>query len=380
MLSGGLDSSSIVCLAAKNFAREQKSPLLTASLVYEDGEEDESFYIDAVNKKAGHVSPLRIDASHVAAFSELDKTLTASGRPPFSLNGATASLLIDETDRGGKVRVLLDGSGGDEVISRGANYLVELAQQGNVFALWKEINPASLNAKRTNRAEIFRTLLLKHSPLMGPLRSLKKASLGGSSNNDGVPSWAPFVRGSARCLEAQEYYEPALKREGLTRQLSYGQREHLRELLDTRQAFSLEMLDHQSAHSNLEIRYPFWDQDLAEFCVRLPSSEKWRDGFGRSILRRGLADDLPKVVAERRDKFNFARRFVKSLRAGDGLQRMSVVLHEKAGLIDPYVNVDFFRTVLADFKDERPAVNIQNLYALWRVTMLSAWLESRQSV
>jgi len=54
------------------------------------------------------------------------------------------------------------------------------------------------------------------------------------------------------------------------------------------------------------------------------------------------------------------------------------VVYEKAGLIDPYVNVEYFRTVLADFKDERPAESIQNLYALWRLTMLSAWLESRQ--
>ncbi|MFC2950293.1 asparagine synthase-related protein [Marinicaulis aureus] len=376
MLSGGLDSSSIVCLAAKTAAKEQKNPLLTASLVYGYGEgEDESFYIDAVNRKAGHVSPLRIDASHVAAFGEVDKALTAFGRPPFSLNCATASLLIDETDQDGRVRILLDGSGGDEVVSRGANYLVELAQQGNVLALWKEIDPDSLGAKRTNRTEIFRTLMLKHSPLTGPLRSIKKMALGGTRCDGGVLSWAPFLRGPARCLEAPERYEPALIRE----RLSYGQQEHLRELLDARQALSLEMLDHQSAHSHLEVRYPFWDQDLVEFCVGLPSREKWRDGFGRSILRRGLADDLPKEVAERRDKYNFAGRFLSSLRAADGLQRMSAVLYEKAGLVDPYVNVEYFRTVLANFKDEQSAVSIQNLYALWRVTMLSAWLESRQS-
>ena len=53
---------------------------------------------------------------------------------------------------------------------------------------------------------------------------------------------------------------------------------------------------------SLESRVPFLDYRLVEFCLGLPVDLKIRGGETKLILRRALADLLPRAVLDRRDK------------------------------------------------------------------------------
>lgn len=66
--------------------------------------------------------------------------------------------------------------------------------------------------------------------------------------------------------------------------------------------FASQIHDSLAKSMGIEARHPFHDQDLVEFCLRLPYEQRLRFGWTRWILRRALASDLPASVRYRLDK------------------------------------------------------------------------------
>jgi len=58
------------------------------------------------------------------------------------------------------------------------------------------------------------------------------------------------------------------------------------------------------AHS-LEARVPFLDYRLVEFCLRLPGDYKFRNGFGKALLRHAVRGDVPADILQNRKKLGF---------------------------------------------------------------------------
>ncbi len=94
---------------------------------------------------------------------------------------------------------------------------------------------------------------------------------------------------------------------------------------------------------------------LIEFCLALPSDEKLRDGYSRSVMRRALLDLLPAKVAWRANKSN--------LTAPQGLFLSS----------DP----ERTQSLLADLGPAERFIDAAALRALWdRRASLSEWEEA----
>lgn len=53
---------------------------------------------------------------------------------------------------------------------------------------------------------------------------------------------------------------------------------------------------------SLETRAVFLDNDLVEFCQKLPNRFKFRDGSGKYLLKKAMADILPKDIISRPKK------------------------------------------------------------------------------
>ncbi|UZE58459.1 asparagine synthase C-terminal domain-containing protein [Aeromonas veronii] len=73
--------------------------------------------------------------------------------------------------------------------------------------------------------------------------------------------------------------------------------------------FSVPYLTHYEDRMSMawarEVRLPFLDFRLVEFCLRLPENMKIRNGWTKYILREALNDLLPKSIAWRKDKQGF---------------------------------------------------------------------------
>lgn len=63
--------------------------------------------------------------------------------------------------------------------------------------------------------------------------------------------------------------------------------------------FILEVADKAAADYSIEVRYPFFDKRLVEFCLALPSDQKFSQGWIRIIHRRALDSIMPREIAWR---------------------------------------------------------------------------------
>jgi len=73
---------------------------------------------------------------------------------------------------------------------------------------------------------------------------------------------------------------------------------HLQELL--------RYTDRNSMAHSREVRLPFLDHRLVEFCLRLPERFLYRNGTSKWILRESLRGIVPPAILDRRDKVGFA--------------------------------------------------------------------------
>lgn len=63
--------------------------------------------------------------------------------------------------------------------------------------------------------------------------------------------------------------------------------------------------DRYSMMNGVEIRMPFLDHRIVEFAFSIPHTSKVRKGFGKAIVRDALADLMPQEVVYRKDKIGF---------------------------------------------------------------------------
>src|SRR3989441_13306763 len=86
MLSGGLDSSSIVCVARRLLAEEGRGPLHTFLAVFPDVPEcDEREYIEAV-LVGGGVEAHYVPGEHIGPLADLDRMLESEDEPFYAPN------------------------------------------------------------------------------------------------------------------------------------------------------------------------------------------------------------------------------------------------------------------------------------------------------
>src|SRR3989454_383913 len=148
MLSGGLDSSSIVCVARKLLAENGGGRLHTFSAIFPDVPEcDERGYIDAV-VAGGGVEPHYVRGDRLNPFADLDQVFHHEDEPFFAPNLFLHWGLYSAGEQEG-VRVLLDGIDGDTTVSHGVSYLAELARSGRLITLAREVTGLS---RRFNRS------------------------------------------------------------------------------------------------------------------------------------------------------------------------------------------------------------------------------------
>jgi asparagine synthase (glutamine-hydrolysing) len=373
MLSGGLDSSSIACVAAPILMNERRAPLRTFSLVFDKTPElSERQFIEAVLSKGGF-DPVFIDSDHYDPFADADGLLAIQGSVYLAPGLAVSRRLYQAAAQNG-IRALLDGHGGDEVISHGHGRLHELARAGRWLALWREASGASSTFGKS-RWPVFGAYF-KH---YGPARSVQRArrlaarALGrGPPTADEHPRWSRMVNPDLLArTDLVERYGAMRKAEATATKSE--QTRHAWLLDAPRVSKSFAVLDHAAAASGVEPRYPFWDKRLVELCLSLPSDEKLRDGWARSILRRAMAGILPASVQWRRDKLDFGPHIVRGMLTRHR-ELLHQVIHEGSGDLGAFVERSEVAAAYARIVAKPDAFDGYDVQVVWRATMLALWL------
>ncbi|MCI0721501.1 MAG: asparagine synthase-related protein, partial [Acidobacteria bacterium] len=359
-LSGGMDSSSIVCMADVLIARgEAETPRLDTVSYYDDKEPnwDERPYFVKVEEKRGRKG-CHVDMGQQTSFAE-----PMDGRYFCPLPGASKAGLEFEERRvacmeSAKNRVLLSGIGGDECLGGVPTPIPELCDlmvQGRLIQLARQLKTWSLVKKRPWAHLLFEALG-EFLPPSVTQRFKKKR----------IAPWLhpQFVR----------HHQAAL--------LDSGPRTRLARGLPSYQSNvnALAALRRQLGNSIpsivgcYDVSYPCLDRDLIEFLYSIPRDQILRPGQRRSLMRRALVGITPDEILNRKRKAYVSRRPLMDIE----MAWPSLVLLSERSLSDALGITD--RARFAEALQAARQGHAPHLVWLVRMLKLELWLQHASSL
>jgi len=152
--------------------------------------------------------------------------------------------------------------------------------------------------------------------------------------------------------------------------------EHWQALSSALIPYAMELADKASAAFALEVRYPFFDQRLVEFCLSIPAEQKLRNGWTRSVMRRAMEGIVPPSVQWRIDKSDLSPSFNRGLFERDREIVDDVVFSQLPALTD-YVDEE---AVLAAYRRwlAQPMRSQRDALTLYSVANLALWLRTSE--
>lgn len=292
-LSGGLDSSSIVCvmnrLLREQGVRERQHAFSACSSI---ARFDEREFIDVVVEHTG------VEAHYVypdprRLFTELDR-ITWHQDEPFGSTSIFAQWSVFALAAEHGVKVMLDGQGADEQLAgyrgfHGALY-AGLFRRMRWLELLRELRAAG----RTQGISTWWALKYVADALLPDILRQPLRTLFGQIPES--PGWLNLERlGAMPC-------DP-FRRQGAA--MSVGELS-LRQLTATNLQMLLHWEDRDSMAHSIEARVPFLDHKLVEFVLGLPDSFKLHRGVTKRVLREGMRGVLPEAIRTRMSKLGFA--------------------------------------------------------------------------
>jgi len=286
-LSGGMDSSSIVCVAdALLAAGAVSTPRLDTVSYYSDSEPDwnEWPYFTKVEEKRGR-SGCHINLGPHGFFKFAFGTQRFVPNPGSNRPPELTAQIVNCMAAGGN-RVILSGIGGDEVMGGVPSSIPELCDllaQANFRPLARQLKLWALNKR-----EPWLHLLLSTCGGFLPPTSIAAT---------GARKPAPWLR---RVFVSDQ--RAALM--GYPRRLRlFGPLPSFQENLNTLEAIRRRLTcSTLSAEPYCEKRYPYLDRSLLEFLYAIPREQLVRPGHRRSLMRRALCGIVPSEVLTRKRK------------------------------------------------------------------------------
>jgi asparagine synthase (glutamine-hydrolysing) len=372
MLSGGLDSSSLAGLAARTRHDQGGTALPALSFVYGPGNPmDESLYIDAANA-AFLTDPRPIPTTTAPRLADIPP-LIEEQMDLFLALGLQKSRNIYRVAAEQGLSALLDGHGGDEVISQGFGYLIELAAMRKWGQLFIEMRGASRIYGQPYLGA-YCLYIVRHgglaprNPLRRVLNRIARALLPGKAvQSDAVTLvdiLAPALRDN---LDPDVRYAPDPGPTTRAERLRAEQIEHLDILNHPRMEIAFEALHRSAVHQGILPLYPFYDRPVVEFCLSVPAEAKMKGGLSRWVLREAMRDVLPKLIRIRTTKTDFTDEFRATV-----TDYLAMAGPQVFGNLGRYVDTDRadrLRVMMAD-PDKQ---GISNLRLCWRLAVLEQW-------
>lgn len=356
-LSGGMDSTSIVCMSDSiRRAADTGLELLDTISFYDDSENslDERRYFLVTEAKRGKTG-IHIDT----AFSHRTFDPPNPEQGMYPVPGADNFALVQERrlqllmeEKG--YRSILSGIGGDEVL-------------GGVPSPWPELagHLVSGNLRRLVEKGIDWSLV-ERTPLIHTLintaRYTMRLYMGSPERAKKLPLWLSKTL-RERVRETAHKRDVGRRRIGIAPHRLDGE-EAWQSVMETLPNLFPQIL------SRPEYRFPFLDRDLLDYVFAIPPDQLQRPGRRRSLMRRALRAIVPQEILGRPRKAFQLHAPLDALRKAESkLERMfadSVL--SRAGFVDRDVLGRGFRSALAG--------DAESLQALYRAIAFEIWLRS----
>lgn len=370
-LSGGMDSSSILCSVAASSNRETTRVTndyhRAFVATFQGTSHDEREYAEAAIETA----------AADATFCAMDPAALVDDLPQyaydFELIGQGLLLpvwsIYREIRRNG-IMVTLDGLGADELMmGYGPPLRKYLMRHGSLLRHPIRTLDLALTLRRQLREASLGRIVCQADPFLGKVRLMaglaKRFIRGVPGQKASAPNWIPPVTGGDAMDEAEK---EALNSLSPINQELYCQFHH------GVNASLLRKYDRVSMAHGIEVRMPFLDWRLVTYCFSLPDESKVGHGYAKRILREAMRGVLPEKIRTRTVKIGFQSPLVEWMNGalGDWVVRR---VQTKRFLESPISNAPGIR----DFVIERHARrnwDEQTAYAVWRHLQADLWRET----
>lgn len=299
-LSGGLDSSVVVCLAAELLKGER---IKTFTGAFPEGPQfDETGYAKAVSAFAGtDYKEIYIQGSDLSEILPrlmyyMDEPLAGPGLiPQYYVSKLAAE----------HVKVVLGGQGGDELFIGYARYLIAYLEKSLSGAIFET---AHQNPYAVTLESIIPNLplLQTYKPMM---QGLWKDGLFDSPDRR-------YFKLIDRSEGMSHLFKPGVFEGGYSPFESFQKifnRDGLHSMVNQMTYFDLKgslpallhVEDRTSMAASIESRVPLLDHRIVEFMARIPPNIKFAGGRMKHLFKESVRNTVPAQIFERKDKMGF---------------------------------------------------------------------------
>ena len=315
LLSGGLDSSSVVALAARALAeKKQRLPAFTGvprrgfdGPVPDGSYADETPFVEAIKDKLGNVDVHYVHNNECDDFAGLERFFIALNGPVRNPSNFGWTLGVLEQARRQNCRVLLGGLHGNFTISwDGWSQTASHLLRGNFLLAHRQW-------RLYYRSTPFSRLVAFKKLFVDPLVPLQ---IGNWIDRRRRPNHAAAWQGHSP-IRADFANATAVER----RARKFGHDFLYRVRADER-AQGLGQVDYlgdwhtaEKAVTGVEVRDPTADIDVVSYCFAIPPEQFLVEGIDRSLVRRAMWGLLPETVLTNRSR---------GLQAADWYEKLAV--------------------------------------------------------
>jgi len=292
-LSGGLDSSAVVCMAAK-IMKNNASKLTTFTSCFDDKRYDEREFADAVIQVTG-CTGRKVFPDMDKCLDTLDEMLYRFDEPFGSTSSYAHWCLLHEAKKRG-CTILLDGQGADEQLAGYPPF-----QNVLIVSLLKSVRFIRLIRERAQHKKLYK----RYEPFW-TLKNLMRMAVLAYMPSFFIKRWRDkytyrdhnkdFLENFAVIESAKRFFEGFNK--------SDEQAYILHSLMEGMCA-EFKSEDRNAAAASVTLRFPFLDHRLVELLYSTPITHKLRLGVTKAVMRDALKSVLPKVIYERKGKLGF---------------------------------------------------------------------------
>jgi len=361
-LSGGIDSACV--LAAARSAHRGKIQTFSVSFAHQDFDESRYARLLATYFETEH-HEFRVTPKVMELLPEM------AGRfdEPFADAAAIPTCYLSQLT-GAHVKVALSGDGGDEAFAGYQRYLalkllgwLSRVPGATAFGAFRAMLP--YNSDERSKLRYAKEML----SLVGrsPVQQYRAILLGMLEEERWTSFYSDDFRAALNTSATDEtflqgWHMPAVS-DDVARATVSDTIGYIPECLNVK-------VDIASMAFGLEVRSPFLDSKLVEFCARIPSRRKIKGTQQKYILRQAFRKELPEEILDR-GKAGFGMPLATWLRNDlRSLTEDTLLAHDSR--VDDLFRPDAIKIMLDEHSAGKRNWHIQ----LWRLLVLEHWLKA----
>lgn len=297
-LSGGIDSTSIICSLAR--IRDKELPpggaaKLKAFSFMDPSFDETTFIADTIRQTSAELE--RVDYSAQEVWDDLPKVLWYHDEPVHSTT-ALIGFRLSKTAASHGIKVILNGQGADESAAGYERYFKgywqSVLSELGFSALWREVSAFS-SARPGKRSSLIARIVARRLGAQAyRIGWYNRFRVHRAFDREIGHPW--FSRDFLSCLSARHardvdsiYLDQMLRRSMSVSPLP----------------LYLRIEDRNAMANSVEIRVPFLDYRLVELLFRSPGHFKMNGPYNKYIIRQAMSDRIPNSVSNRHDKMGF---------------------------------------------------------------------------